>query len=117
MGGQWQPVNGNNGDDIITNYSSFAGTVRGGKDNDFIENVGGGYFYGDLGSDIFKPWAFDNYGNPIDGMMFIMDFQPGIDSLDLSGAGVVNFVYSEGDTLIGSAYTGNVIAVVENVIV
>ena len=117
VGGQWDNVNGNMGNDVITNYSAFAGTVRGGKDNDLLINAGGGYFYGNLGADTFKPYAIDSNGSPINGMMFVMDFQIGVDSLDLSALGGYNIIYSDGDSLIGSSHTGKLVAVVEGVAV
>ena len=108
-GGQWDHVNGNNGDDYIINYSDFAGNIYGGKDDDLLVNAdGGGYFYGNLGADTFKPYA--------NGTMFVKDFEVGIDSLDLSALGSYNTVYSEGDTLIGSVTTGELALVVEGVI-
>lgn len=117
VGGQWQHVNGNNSNDIITNYSEFAGTIRGGKGNDTLINAdGGGYFYGDLGADTFRPYAINSSGQIISGVMFVRDFQVGVDSLDLSALGAHNIVYSEGNTLIGSAVTGKLVCSLEGVI-
>ena len=80
-GGQFDVVNGNNGEDTITNWSAFAGTVRGGADNDLIIAAPGSGMnaYGDLGSDIFKPY--------IGSRTTVLDYQPGIDRVDLSELG------------------------------
>ena len=116
VGGQWDVVNGNRGEDYLINYSKFGGTIRGGSENDTLVNAGGGgYFYGDSGADTFKPYAVDANGN-ITNVMFIEDFQPGIDILDLGSIGGANIVYSNGNTLIGSTLTGELVASLEGVI-
>ena len=45
--------------------------------------------------------------------MVIADYEPGIDTIDLSNTGGADIVYSGNDTLIGSISTGQLIAVVE----
>ena len=114
--GFWDVVNGNKGDDYLTNYSYAGGTLRGGARNDILVDAGGGAdFYGDLGADTFRPYALESSGIPVKGHMVIKDFQPGIDSLDLSAIGGANYVYIDGSTFIGSLSTGELVAVVENV--
>jgi len=117
-GGQWDEINGNMGEDFLINYSNFVGTVRGGKGDDLLVNAGGGgYFWGDLGADTFKPYAVDSNKNPEGvGVMFIQDFQLGVDSLDLSAIGGADFVIADdGSTLISSLTTGKLVAVLEGV--
>ena len=62
---------------------------------------GGGYFYGDRGVDTFKPFAVDNNGSITD-IMFIMDFEVGIDSLDLTALSNYEFVNLDSGTVITS---------------
>jgi Ca2+-binding RTX toxin-like protein len=101
-GGQWEEANGNKGNDFIINYARFAGNIRGGADDDTLVNAGGGgYFYGDRGVDTFKPFAVDNNGNITD-IMFIMDFEVGIDSLDLTALSNYEFVNLDSGTVITS---------------
>ena len=69
-----------------------------------------------MGADTFRPYAINSSGQIISGVMFVRDFQVGVDSLDISALGAYNIVYSEGDTLIGSAVTGKLVCSLEGVI-
>ena len=75
-------IRGGNGSDHI---EGFAGNDRlfGGKGNDFLDGgTGNDFLKGGPGADTFK---FDaNFGHDR-----IADFQPGVDKIDLSGAGVL----------------------------
>ena len=81
VGGQFDIVKGGPADDILSNWCVFAGTVAGGRGNDTLINYkGGGYFFGGPGRDTFKPYSYYQ-----EGCMFIEDFTPGEDVLDVSG--------------------------------
>ena len=117
-GGFWNVVNGNQGNDEIINGGYLTGTLRGGAGNDTLVNFGGGVadFYGDDGADTFRPYVLDEYGNTGSTLMRIKDFEPGVDTLDLSAAGGANFSYIDGHTYIGSNWNNGLIAIVENVL-
>lgn len=115
-GGQWDHMNGNNGADIITNYSSFAGNVYGGKDDDILINAdGGGNFFGNLGADTFRPYILNPNGNIISGIMLIKDFEVGVDTLDASNLGTYAIDYQSGSTYISSTQYG-IAAILEGVL-
>ena len=106
--GKFTSINGNKGDDTIINDASPSGVLRGGKDNDLLINNSGatGNFYGDLGADFFKPSD--------QGLMTIKDFNPAVDSLDLSNLDTFSTRINENNTLIETSF--GVVAVLENVI-
>ena len=118
-GGEFTHINGNNTSDTITNDSKFAGTIYGGKDDDtLIKAGGGGYFYGNLGSDTFRPYAIDQDGNKTE-LMIIKDFEVGYDYLDTSYLGSWEAEYIDGSTYISNIYpdfSSGLVAVLENAI-
>lgn len=119
-GGFWNGVNGNMGNDKITNFAPDANIVRGGQGDDTLINAGGGgNFYGDRGADTFRPYAYDDFGN-YGGAMIIWDFEPGVDTLDLStlGSGVYSINVPSGNTIVSVLYPDGfdqIVAVVEGV--
>ncbi len=117
-GGEFSSINGNKGNDTITNFNGFFSNIRGGSDNDVLINSGGGMglFYGDSGADTFIPYAVNQYGAVLETFMLIKDYEPGIDTIDLSNVGGADIRYSGSDTLIGSFATGQLIAKVEGVL-
>ncbi len=113
VGGQFEVCNGGPANDILTNWSSFAGNVAGGYGDDTLINKGGGgYFYGGPGSDVFQPWFYTPEGE-LGGMMFIMDYTPGVDSLDLSKMG--NYDMTVLSTGIAIGFGGHMVCSLEGV--
>jgi|14BtaG_2_1085337.scaffolds.fasta_scaffold01462_7 hypothetical protein len=91
--GFYYVVNGNKGEDILTNYAEFGNNIRGGSDGDLLINRNGlGVFYGDSGSDTFLPFdSGDSYT-----YMVVKDFEVGIDQIDLSAVGVFEAFFDPG---------------------
>jgi hypothetical protein len=91
--GFYYVVNGNKGEDILTNYAEFGNNIRGGSDGDLLINRNGlGVFYGDSGSDTFLP--FDSGDSST--YMVVKDFEVGIDQIDLSAVGVFEAFFDPG---------------------
>ena len=114
--GEGNIINGNKGNDEIINHGKCP-QLRGGADNDRIENRGGDCnVWGDDGADTFVPWArtmqrVDSAGvitgGDLGGLMEIMDFSASEgDTLDLTLLGGdydKSHVDSNGDGLIDTA--------------
>lgn len=91
-GGKYGAINGNKGDDYIVNYADLQVNVRGGADNDTIVSASGSMnAFGDKGADTFIPMS--------GAFMVVKDFQPGLDSLDLSNLEEDYLVYRSGSGL------------------
>lgn len=91
--GFYYVVNGNKGEDILTNYAEFGNNIRGGSDSDLLINRNGlGVFYGDLGSDTFRPLDSGDSST----YMVIKDFEVGIDQIDLSAVGAFESFFDPG---------------------
>ena len=113
--GEWYgTVNGNAGNDYITNFTTAPGVIYGGKGNDFLSNEAGatGDFWGNLGADTFSPTSGG-------GIMYIKDYQPGVDSIDdryLTGGFAVYTPMSDGSGTWVSDGRSELVAVIENVL-
>ena len=91
--GFYYVVNGNKGEDVLTNYAEFGNNIRGGSDSDLLMNRNGlGVFYGDSGFDTFLP--FDSGDSST--YMVVKDFEVGIDQIDLSAVGAFEAFFDPG---------------------
>ena len=82
-----------------------------------INAGGGGYFYGNLGNDTFRPYAIDSDGFETE-LMIIKDFELGADYLDTSYLGSWKADYIDGSTYITNInqdFSETIVAVLENV--
>ena len=113
-GGFWW-VGGDSGDDTIVNWAYVSGDIFGGFGNDYLINAGGAsaHFYGGPGFDVFAPGAIYN-GQYVDSFMVIKDFEWGIDAIDTTHSGPINYVpRSEGGYWMETAAAGTLLGYVE----
>ena len=72
--GQGMIINGNQGDDVLVNWTSATcHQLHGGAGNDRITNYGNSNVWGDLGADVFIP--------AVTGLMVVQDFVVGEDTV------------------------------------